>query len=730
MLRYSLVLILFIGGNALWLGRKLEVKSEEGSNSVTAQAKMQGVFFDFGGCLAKMPLLTKLAADGARQCKHVFSCNNFWANEVQIEVTTGSFCFLNAYERNVPQETRITMDAAHTNYLRIFVSPIWDLFMKRISMMPGNWEEQELKFKAKAENDIASATLKASVGPAGSNMQVDNRYDFKTYVNQQTGTDSFVQTDHCDGEQLSGGDQLKCMMTQLRRIYDKTAGSTNLGKVSMSTEQAADMKETLQRVHSGMQLLEVGHKERARALEQGPGDIRGMDFGPEDDVPIPGPLENSLSSPSRYGHAQPGLNMKGDLLTTIDPLAKCNDGSPGIYYLSEGSKEKFHLHLGGGYFCYNKQNCIKRIRASPMLGSSRGYEMSFTGSGLFDPANGGLEGWTHGTFSYCSSDAFFGQVDIDEFQVVSNTFIRPNVTGTHFRGYTMVQAMLRLYVRMGLGSAAGHELIVSGCSAGSIGVTAQADSFIPRVKAIFHSEYGGKTFHAPSIVTISDNMPILSPQPVTVNFNGKLALFDQAMELVNHLYVSRNLLDRVPEFLNQNCAAAYPENVAACVFPEQVLEHVQTPNLVLNNLMDTFLLFNPAAFFQPGNAEQEAFARMIGEDMRAQIRKIAPKQNQWAIECNDHCFTLNAWWWRLKPVSAPNDMHNTSPRDMMHLTMRGQYQLIAMDECRTYNCGCIGFAQFYQAAGAYQVSQNLANPREGMKLSDQKFNWELRMKTK
>jgi len=393
MLRYSLVLILSISGNALWLGRKLEVKSEEhpsedseGFNSVTEQAKMQSVFFDFGGCLAKMPLLTKLAFDGAAQCKHVFTCNNFWANEVSLEVATGTFCFLNAYERNVPETTRTMLDAAHTNYLRHFVLPIYDLFMKRTHMESGDWDKEEISFKIQAgANSIEGGVTAPVYRPGSSNMQVDNRYDFKQYVNQQTGTD------HCDGEQLSGGDQLKCMMTQVRRFYDKTGGSTNLGKVSMSTEQAAGMKETLERVHSGMALLEESHKERARALEQGPGDAANMEFGPEDDVPIPGPLEKSLTSPSRYNHAQVGLKMDGFLLTGIDPLAKCNDGSPGIYYISEGSKSKFHLHLGGGYFCYNKQNCIKRIRVSPMLGSSRGYEMQFTGSGLFDPVNGGLK---------------------------------------------------------------------------------------------------------------------------------------------------------------------------------------------------------------------------------------------------------------------------------------------------------------------------------------------------
>merc|ERR1719265_544943 len=147
-----------------------------------------------------------------------------------------------------------------------------------------------------------------------------------------------------------------------------------------------------------------------------------------------------------------------------------------------------------------------------------GYEMYFTGSGIFDPINGGLPGWTHGTFSYCSSDAFFGQMDTSEFQVVSNTFIEEGTTGTHFRGYTMVQAMLKLYIQMGLGSEAGGELVISGCSAGSIGVTAQSDSYLPRVEKLFKQMNGDSTFYPPKIVSFSHNIPLLSPTPVTLNF--------------------------------------------------------------------------------------------------------------------------------------------------------------------------------------------------------------------
>merc|ERR1711904_8175 len=101
--------------------------------------------------------------------------------------------------------------------------------------------------------------------------------------------------------------------------------------------------------------------------------------------------------------------MKMNKLTDIIPMAKCNDGSPGIYYLNKGSLPgKFHFHVAGGYFCNNPKNCRKRIRGSPMLASTKGYEQQYDGSGIFDPVLGGLPGWTHSYLVYCSSDAWFG----------------------------------------------------------------------------------------------------------------------------------------------------------------------------------------------------------------------------------------------------------------------------------------------------------------------------------
>jgi hypothetical protein len=279
--------------------------------------------------------------------------------------------------------------------------------------------------------------------------------------------------------------------------------------------------------------------------------------------------------------------------------------------------------------------------------------------------------------------------------VVGGTYIRQGVKGTHFRGYTMIDAMLKKYAMMGLGLKPDHELVVSSCSAGAIGIAAQADSIAQRLEKLFTEVYPEATFYQPKIVTVLDNMPIVSPHPVTLNFNGNKSLFEQSQELVDMLYVKPGLLSLTSEFLNSHCVAAHPENPAACVFPGVVMPYIQVPNLVLNNLQDTFLLFNPNAIMKPQNPEQERTMYKLEQDMRAAIQTVTPQQNQWAITCNDHCLMLFAAWWRMKPPSAPGGMHLTSPKDMLLMTMEGNTGIIAMDDCHSFNCGCAGFGPFY-----------------------------------
>merc|ERR1719160_969062 len=100
------------------------------------------------------------------------------------------------------------------------------------------------------------------------------------------------------------------------------------------------------------------------------------------------------------------------------------------------------------------------------------------------------------------------------------------------------------FIDLGLGSTPGQELWVSGCSAGAIGATAMADSWLPRLMAL-----GMK--HTVKVWTMLDNMPIVSPPALAGGQLGK-SIYSMAMTLATFLYGSNRTLAKTPPttFLN------------------------------------------------------------------------------------------------------------------------------------------------------------------------------------
>jgi len=171
------------------------------------------------------------------------------------------------------------------------------------------------------------------------------------------------------------------------------------------------------------------------------------------------------------------------------------------------------------------------------------------------------------------------------------------------------------------------------------------------------------------------------------------------------LYVEPGILSKSSEFLHEGCVAVHADNPAACVFPEVVTPHIKVPNLVLNNLQDSFLLYNPYSIGTPMNPWQEELMYTNQKDMRKWINAVTPNQNQWAITCNDHCLMLFAVWWRMTPPSAPGGMHTVSPKDMMMMMLKGETGKVAMDDCDSWNCGCAGVGPFFYLGMVKQYCQ-------------------------
>lgn len=99
---------------------------------------------------------------------------------------------------------------------------------------------------------------------------------------------------------------------------------------------------------------------------------------------------------------------------TTDPLAVCNDGSPGIYYVRRGrpaKRDRWVIHLKGGGACSSWQECNERFRHEGRKVSSTGWGASTYEGGIFDPdpaVNPAFHNWNHVYVPYCSSDLWSG----------------------------------------------------------------------------------------------------------------------------------------------------------------------------------------------------------------------------------------------------------------------------------------------------------------------------------
>merc|ERR1712096_20837 len=63
--------------------------------------------------------------------------------------------------------------------------------------------------------------------------------------------------------------------------------------------------------------------------------------------------------PSPDGPADNGYKLKF-IDTKAHPLAVCNDGSPGAYYVHDGTAPAFVIHQQGGWWCWDDYSCQVR----------------------------------------------------------------------------------------------------------------------------------------------------------------------------------------------------------------------------------------------------------------------------------------------------------------------------------------------------------------------------------
>jgi len=208
-----------------------------------------------------------------------------------------------------------------------------------------------------------------------------------------------------------------------------------------------------------------------------------------------------------------GYMLRQIVDTTASPEAVCNDGTPAIYYVQEGSTDpdSWVVYLKGGSGCFSEPACRDRWsggRFNDLMTSSESFwgpVASSMLSGLLsvDPvANPDFSGWTKVWMLYCSSDGWSGaktgsggakpvtqswaeKVGLDGSSGDAEIQRMYDEGTWHFRGAAIVDAVFAELDDPARGPsrsiADAERIVIAGSSAGASGVRNHVDRLAEEV---------------------------------------------------------------------------------------------------------------------------------------------------------------------------------------------------------------------------------------------------------
>ena len=166
-----------------------------------------------------------------------------------------------------------------------------------------------------------------------------------------------------------------------------------------------------------------------------------------------------------------------------NPDAVCNDNSRATFYIGPQLRKKWIVFFESGGFCASFEDCNKRYlnKNSTMFMTSNVLPDKVTGKDLLSASkyeNPTFSEYSHVLVPYCSSDLWLGSKTNpkEPFHFVNDS----SVDNFSFRGHTIFRSVfLDLLQQYNLSDA--EEIVLSGSSAGGIGVLNHADWVLNKV---------------------------------------------------------------------------------------------------------------------------------------------------------------------------------------------------------------------------------------------------------
>lgn len=307
--------------------------------------------------------------------------------------------------------------------------------------------------------------------------------------------------------------------------------------------------------------------------------------------------------------------------------ARCMDGSPGGFYFAPAASSvnasRLVIHLEGGGECRSARACatwafhsgssIAWPSTKPLPGALRNV---WPGSPM-DPspsANPDFHDWAKLFLPYCSADLHAG----------TRKERSAALGGWFFSGHNLISGALAQLRRLppsvtNAGDTMSHVL-VTGSSAGGIGALLHADWFAGRwPRAVLKVSPEAGLFYPP-VASVRDATRHRETSPS-----------DMAMH------------DEWQPFLHQGCAGRHNGSIAVCSNAHRLLEHIEAPLFLRENLFDVAKLANCGldVHAKLGSAAV-AYLRHWGQVTRATIetRRARHTDGFFAPSCLAHAANL------------------------------------------------------------------------------------------
>ena len=310
--------------------------------------------------------------------------------------------------------------------------------------------------------------------------------------------------------------------------------------------------------------------------------------------------------------------------------AVCLDGTPPGYYIDTTPLKRWIIHLEGGGWCYNEDDCYERSFTN--LGSSTKWPLQLELEGFLSndsDANPVFANYSVVFIPYCDGASFSGN-KTDPITIKGRNL--------YFRGHGVLSAVIdALLDKEGLKEA--EAVILTGCSAGGLAT-------------YLHLDYVRSRFPNSDVHGIADAGYFID----AANTKGQMYIRSQ----YQYVYHMQNCSGVV----NNDCVMSKMESDRwQCFMAQYTYPYIKTPVFVLNSEYDTWQLDN---ILQLGclpphcnETQMKAFTNWRGTFLAALEPAVESTANGlFTDSCLYHCQSLENRSWSEIKVGGQN-AHDT-----------------------------------------------------------------------